>query len=193
MPTDPDPDLLCVNTIRALCMDAIRQANSGHPGVLALSRQALPTFDRSALGAASGVAKDGHVLAEAGDQVLPRSVRARVAIEQAPTTGWDPYVGDGGAIVGMHTFGASASLTQLLTRFGFTPDRVAGVARQSAAGGRDAAVTAPALAGDAGPTGTAGGRQCEAGLVRLAEAGIDTTAIGGTSHVAHPAPGPGRL
>jgi transketolase len=57
-------------------------------------------------------------------------VRARVAIEQASTLGWDRYVGDGGAIVGMHTFGASAPLKQLLTRFGFTPDRVADVARQ---------------------------------------------------------------
>ena len=44
------------------------------------------------------------------DQVLPPSVKARVAIEQASTLGWDRYVGDGGAVVGMHTFGASAPL-----------------------------------------------------------------------------------
>ena len=66
------------------------------------------------------------------DQVLPRSVRARVAIEQASTLGWDRYVGDGGAIVGMRTFGAPAPLKQLLTKFGFTPDRVADVARRRA-------------------------------------------------------------
>jgi len=30
--TDPDLDLLCVNTIRSLCIDAIQKANSGHPG-----------------------------------------------------------------------------------------------------------------------------------------------------------------
>ncbi len=63
-------------------------------------------------------------------EVLPPTVRARVGIEQASTFGWDRYVGDGGAIVGMHTFGASAPLKQLLTRFGFTPDRVADVARE---------------------------------------------------------------
>ena len=57
-------------------------------------------------------------------------MRARVGIEQASTLGWDRYVGDQGAIVGMHTFGASAPLKQLLTRFGFTPDRVADVARE---------------------------------------------------------------
>src|SRR5712664_158912 len=31
MPT-PDLDTLCVNTIRTLSMDAVQQANSGHPG-----------------------------------------------------------------------------------------------------------------------------------------------------------------
>ena len=55
------------------------------------------------------------------DEVLPPSVKARVAIEQASTLGWHRYVGDGGAIVGMHTFGASAPLKQLVEKFGFTP------------------------------------------------------------------------
>jgi transketolase len=62
--------------------------------------------------------------------VLPPAVRARVAVEQASTLGWDRYVGDGGAVIGMHTFGASAPLKQLLIRFGFTPDQVAQVARE---------------------------------------------------------------
>ena len=76
------------------------------------------------------------------DQVLPREVKARVAVEQASTLGWDRYVGDDGAVVGMHTFGASAPLKELLTKFGFTPDRVAQVARErlaSARGARSAA------------------------------------------------------
>ncbi len=158
------------------------------PAALILSRQALPTFDRSRLGPASGVARGAYVLAEAAkgdpdvlllatgsevqlamaareelasdgigarvvsmpcwelfdrqpqayrDEVLPPSVKARVAIEQASTLGWDRYVGDGGAVIGMHTFGASAPLKQLLIRFGFTPDRVAEIARErvAAAGG----------------------------------------------------------
>ena len=62
-------------------------------------------------------------------EVLPPTVRARVGIEQADLRR-DRYVGDGGVIVGMHTFGGSAPLKQLLTRFGFTPDRVADVARE---------------------------------------------------------------
>jgi transketolase len=67
------------------------------------------------------------------NSVIPPSVKARVAVEQASTLGWDRYVGDGGTVVGMHTFGASAPLKQLLTKFGFTPERVTEVARQSVA------------------------------------------------------------
>jgi transketolase len=72
------------------------------------------------------------------DEVLPPSVKARVAVEQASTLGWDRYVGDGGAVIGMHTFGASAPLKQLLRKFGFTPDRVAEVARERVAAARPA-------------------------------------------------------
>lgn len=151
------------------------------PAALVLSRQALPTLDRTRLAAASGVAHGAYVLAdppsgepqvillatgsevslalaardelaadgigarvvsmpcwelfdrqprEYRDQVLPPAVTARVGIEQASTFGWDRYVGDGGALVGMHTYGASAPLKQLLTKFGFTPQRVAEVARE---------------------------------------------------------------
>jgi Transketolase-like TK C-terminal domain len=49
------------------------------------------------------------------------SVRPRVAIEEASTLGWDHYVGDGGAVIGVHTFGASAPLKLLLTKFGLPP------------------------------------------------------------------------
>ena len=68
--------------------------------------------------------------------MLPPSVKARVAVEQASTLGWDRYVGDGGAVIGMHTFGASAPLKQLLTKFGFTPDRVADRTRARGVGRR---------------------------------------------------------
>jgi len=160
------------------------------PAALILSRQALPTLNRSHLGAASGVAKGAYILADPGggepdaillatgsevhlalaardeleaggisarvvsmpcwelfdrqpqeyqDAVLPRAVKARVGIEQASTLGWDRYVGDGGAVIGMHTFGASAPLKQLLTKFGFTPERVAEVTRERVAAGRKGA------------------------------------------------------
>lgn len=68
--------------------------------------------------------------------VLPPAVRARVAIEMGSTLGWHRYVGDGGAVVGMHTFGASAPLKQLLAKFGFTPERVSDEARRCLAAAR---------------------------------------------------------
>jgi transketolase len=70
------------------------------------------------------------------DEVLPPAIKARVAVEQASTLGWHRYVGDGGAIVGMHTFGASAPLKLLVEKFGFTPDAVAQLARERVAAAR---------------------------------------------------------
>ena len=154
------------------------------PACLILSRQPLPTLDRSRFAAASGVARGAYVLADLGgappqiiligtgsevslcvaaaeqlaasgtpvrivsmpswelfeqqdeayrEQVLPDAVGARVAVEQAATMGWARYVGRRGAVVGMHTFGASAPLKGLLTKFGFTPENVATIAREQLA------------------------------------------------------------
>jgi len=64
------------------------------------------------------------------DEVLPPSVTARVSVEEASTIGWDRYVGSGGAKIGMHTFGTSAPLKDVQTKFGFTPDRVAEAAKE---------------------------------------------------------------
>ncbi len=64
------------------------------------------------------------------DSVLPPSVTARVAIEQASTFGWERYVGSRGKIIGMHTFGASAPLAALQQEFGFEPEHVVRVARE---------------------------------------------------------------
>ncbi len=64
------------------------------------------------------------------ETVLPSSVGARVAVEQASTLGWDRYVGPEGRIVGMHTFGASAPLRDVENLFGFTPEKVVEAARE---------------------------------------------------------------
>jgi transketolase len=58
------------------------------------------------------------------ESVLPAAVRARVAVEQAATFGWERYVGSEGSVIGMHTFGSSAPLKDLQKKFGFTPDAV---------------------------------------------------------------------
>src|SRR6185312_4131513 len=63
------------------------------------------------------------------DEVLPPAIRARVSIEEASTLGWDRWIGPEGAMVGMHTFGSSAPLKDVMNEFGFTPDKVAEAAR----------------------------------------------------------------
>jgi transketolase len=64
------------------------------------------------------------------ESVLPSSVTARVSIEMAATLGWDRYVGPRGKMIGMHSFGASAPLKDLLKRFGFDAEAVVSAAKQ---------------------------------------------------------------
>src|SRR5215510_7915386 len=64
------------------------------------------------------------------DSVLPPDVKARVAVEQASTFGWERYVGSAGHIIGMKTFGASAPLKALQEKFGFEPERVVAAAKE---------------------------------------------------------------
>jgi transketolase len=145
------------------------------PATLVLSRQAMPTFDRTKYAPASGTTKGAYVLADAPDgkpdvilmgtgselslcveayeklkaegtnarvvsmpswelfekqdsayrdSVLPPSITGRVSVELAATFGWERYVGPKGRSIGMHRFGASAPLKDLLKYFGFTVDKV---------------------------------------------------------------------
>jgi len=70
-----------------------------------------------------------HQTQEYRDGVLPAGVKARVAVEQASTFGWERYVGTSGSVIGMKTFGASAPLKELQRKFGFEPDRVVAAAK----------------------------------------------------------------
>jgi transketolase len=64
------------------------------------------------------------------DEVLPPAVTARVSVEEAATMGWERFVGSAGRAIGMHTFGSSAPLKDVASKFGFTPDKVAEAARE---------------------------------------------------------------
>jgi len=64
------------------------------------------------------------------ESVLPARVTARVSVEMGSTLGWERYVGAKGRSIGMHTFGASAPLKDVLKEFGFVPENVAAVAKQ---------------------------------------------------------------
>ena len=65
------------------------------------------------------------------ESVLPKSVRARVAVEAAATLGWHKYVGFEGEVLGLDAFGASAPYKVLFKEYGFTPENVARLARKT--------------------------------------------------------------
>ncbi|MEH0551365.1 transketolase [Streptomyces sp. B21-101] len=70
------------------------------------------------------------------DQVLPPSVRARVAVEAGIGLTWHRFVGDAGRIVSLEHFGASADAGTLFAEYGFTAENVAAAARESVAAAR---------------------------------------------------------
>ncbi len=63
------------------------------------------------------------------EAVLPKTVRARVAIEAGATAPWYKFVGLDGAVIGLDRFGESAPGDALMEYFGFTVDNVTQVAR----------------------------------------------------------------
>ena len=70
------------------------------------------------------------------DKVLPPQIAARVAVEMGAVLGWDRYAGPTGAIVGMHSFGASGQLPDVLAKFGFVPDKIVEAAENQIAKSR---------------------------------------------------------
>jgi transketolase len=63
------------------------------------------------------------------EDVLPRSCRARVAVEAACPLGWDRFIGDDGAFLGMRTFGESGPAKDVYAHFGITSDALAELGR----------------------------------------------------------------
>jgi len=155
------------------------------PAALALTRQNVPTLDRTVLGAAELALRGGYVLADADggapevilmatgsevslaleareqlasegvrarvvsmpcfelfdaqddayrESVLPRAVRARVAVEAGVRQGWEGYVGFDGGYVTLDRFGASAPAEELYEKLGITAAHVVSEAKRVIAG-----------------------------------------------------------
>ena len=64
------------------------------------------------------------------ESVLPSAVSKRVAVEAGISDFWYKYVGFGGRIVGMNSFGESAPADQLFKLFGFTVENVVEKAKE---------------------------------------------------------------
>jgi transketolase len=151
------------------------------PVALLLSRQNIPTLDRSEVASADGVERGGYVLWDSAageqpelilistgaevpttlhaaqtlagegvkarvvsmpctdlfeaqsqdyrDEVLPPSVRTRLAIEPGASISWGRWVGLDGDVLGLDRFGASAPGTTVLEKLGFTDENIAARAR----------------------------------------------------------------
>ena len=65
------------------------------------------------------------------DEILPKSVKARVSVEAGVAMGWHDLVGDSGRCVSIEHFGASADHKTLYEKFGFTPAAVVKAAKDS--------------------------------------------------------------
>ncbi|KKK37503.1 transketolase [Mesobacillus campisalis] len=57
-------------------------------------------------------------------EVLPKGVKARLAVEMGSSIGWREYTGDYGRVIALDQFGASAPASRLLEEYGFTVDNV---------------------------------------------------------------------
>lgn len=64
------------------------------------------------------------------ESVLPKAVKARVAVEAGVRHYWYPFVGDAGAIIGIDTFGASAPAPELFEYYGITAENVSHTIKQ---------------------------------------------------------------
>jgi len=157
---------------------ALRRSHG--PTALALTRQALPTWDRGRFAPAEDLARGAYVLGDLGrgtprlllmasgsevslivaageklaaeghpvrlvsfpcwelfqeqpeayrNSVLPPELKARLAVEAAAMQGWERWVGDAGATLGMQGFGASAPYQDLYRHFGLTSQRIVEIAK----------------------------------------------------------------
>lgn len=58
------------------------------------------------------------------NEIIPTTIKNRLAVEMASPFGWERYVGDKGKIIGVDTFGASAPGGTVIEQYGFTVDNV---------------------------------------------------------------------
>jgi len=93
-----------------ICAEAVKAANEAGLRVRLVSMPCTEVFD----------AQD----AAYRESVLPKAVRARVAVEAGATLGWWKYVGSDGRVIGIDRFGASGKAADLFPHFGFTADNV---------------------------------------------------------------------
>lgn len=113
-----DPALLVIATGSevAICRDAVKQLQADGIAARLVSMPSVDVFESQDL--------------DYRDQVLPPSVRKRLAVEAGAVDYWYKLVGLDGKVIGMRSFGASAPGGVLMEHFGFTTDNVIATAKE---------------------------------------------------------------
>ena len=107
----PECIVIATGSEIGIASEAVNQLNQSGRRVRLVSMPSTDVFD----------AQD----AAYRESVLPKAVRARLAVEAGATLGWWHYVGADGRVLGIDRFGESGKASDLFPHFGFTADNVA--------------------------------------------------------------------
>lgn len=112
----PDMILIASGSEVSLAIDAATELENEGVATRVVSMPCMDVFEKQSK--------------EYKEEVLPKTVRNRVAIEALSGFGWDKYTGLDGRVISMNSFGASAPQDLLFKKFGFTKENVVAVSKE---------------------------------------------------------------
>ena len=112
----PDMILIASGSEVSLAVEAAKELDKDNISTRVVSMPCMDVFETQSK--------------EYKEEVLPKTVRNRVAIEALSSFGWDRYTGLDGRVISMNSFGASAPQDLLFKRFGFTKENVVATAKE---------------------------------------------------------------
>lgn len=109
----PDPELILIATGSEvhICVEAAKMLEKDHRiRTAVVSMPSWELFEKAP--------------APYRERILPSAVKKRLAVEAGISMGWEKYVGEGGRIMGINRFGASAPGGKVLKEYGFSPENI---------------------------------------------------------------------
>ena len=112
----PDMILIASGSEVSLAVEAAKELDKDNISTRVVSMPCMDVFETQSK--------------EYKEEVLPKTVRNRVALEALSSFGWDRYTGLDGRVISMNSFGASAPQDLLFKKFGFTKENVVATAKE---------------------------------------------------------------